>query len=83
MESTHLARALAQRGHPALVVRVVSDDAAFDLPPIEDAFDSNGTLRPLHLARAFAAKPRAALRFIRNVRRALATLGATAVTLSA
>lgn len=82
MESTHLVRALAQRGYPALVVRVVSDDAGFDLPPIDDAFDASGTIRPLQLARAFAAKPRAALRFIGNVRRALEVLGSTAVTLS-
>ena len=82
MESTHLVRALARRGYAALVVRIVSDDAAFDLPPIEEAFDPNGTIRPLHLARAFAANPRAALRFIGNARRALAILGTTAVSLS-
>lgn len=83
MEGTHLMRALAGRGVPALVVRVVSDDAAFDLPPIEEAFDAAGALRPLHLARAFAAKPVAAMRFISNVRRALAVLGSTAAALSA
>jgi hypothetical protein len=82
MESTHVVRALAQRGQPVLVVRVVSDDAAFDLPPIEEAFDGGGALRPLHLARAFAAKPRAALRFIGNVRRALDVLAGTASALS-
>jgi hypothetical protein len=82
MESTHLVRALAQRGTAVLVVRVVSDDVAFDLPPIEDAFDSAGNIRPLHLARAFAASPRAALRFIGKARRALAILGTTAVSLS-
>jgi hypothetical protein len=82
MESTHLVRALALRGHSALVVRIVSDDAAFDLPPIEDAFAADGNIRPLHLARAFAAKPRAALRFIGNARRALTLLGITAALLS-
>lgn len=82
MESTHLVRALALRGRPVLVVRVVSDDAAFDLPPIEHAFDASGAVRPLHLARAFAAQPRAALRFIGNVRYALKVLGATAAALA-
>lgn len=82
MESTHLVRALALRGQPALVVRVVSDDPGFDLPPIEAAFDGDGNIRPLQLARAFAVKPRAALRFIANVRRALATLGTAAAALS-
>jgi len=82
MEGTHVARALAARGRPALIVRVASDDATYDLPPIEDAFDPNGTIRPLHLARAFAAHPAAALRFIRDARRSLAALGAVAAALS-
>ena len=82
MESTHLARALAARGRPNLVVRIVSDDATFDLPPIEDAFDPSGSIRPLHLARAFAANPRAALRFIRNARHALTVLAATAAAIA-
>lgn len=82
MESTHLARALTRRGIPSLVVRIVSDDAEFDLPPIEDAIGASGAIRPLHLTRAFAARPLAAARFIRNVRRALKTLAATAAALS-
>ena len=82
MESTYVARALAARGRAALVARVVSDDPRFDLPPIEDAFDADGALRPLHLARAFAARPAAAARFIRDVQRALRVLGATAATLA-
>jgi hypothetical protein len=82
MEGTHLARALAARGRASVIVRVASDDPSFDLPPIEDAFDPTGNLRPLHLARAFAAKPIAALHFIRNVRQALTTLTTTAATLT-
>jgi hypothetical protein len=82
MEGTHVARALAKRGRASLVVRVASDDPSFDLPPIEDAFDANGAIRPLHLARAFAAKPKAAARFIRDVRRALGVLAATAGALA-
>jgi len=78
MEGTHLARALAARGRAALIVRVASDDARLDLPPIEDAFDAGGAIRPLHLARAFAARPVAAAQFIRNVRRALSVLGKVA-----
>jgi hypothetical protein len=82
MEGTHVARALAARGRISLVVRVASDDPSFDLPPIEDAFDPAGAIRPLHLARAFAARPIAAARFIRDINRALQTLGETAATLS-
>jgi hypothetical protein len=83
MEGTHVARALAERGRASLVVRVASDDPSFDLPPIEDAFDASGAIRPLHLARAFAANPAAAARFIRDVRRSLRALGEVAANLTA
>jgi nucleoside phosphorylase len=82
MEGTHLARALAAAGRPALMVRVASDDPSYDLPPIEDALGPGGEVRALQLARAFAARPVAAARFVRDVRRALRTLGATALALS-
>jgi hypothetical protein len=81
METTHVARALAARGRANLVVRVASDDPSFDLPPIEAAFAPNGKIRPLHLARAFITRPVAAVRFIRDVRHALAALGQTAARL--
>ena len=83
MEGTHLARALAARGVPFAMVRVVSDDPRADLPPIEDAFDAAGGIRPLQLAAGFARDPVAAIRFVRDVRRALAALGATARALTA
>ena len=83
METTHVARALARRGQPNLAVRVASDDPSFDLPPIEAAFDAGGAIRPLQLARAFAAKPVAAVRFVRDVRRSLTALGAVAAVLAA
>jgi hypothetical protein len=82
MEGTHLARALASAGRPALMVRVASDDPSYDLPPIEDALGADGAVRPLQLARAFAARPLAAARFVRDVQRALRTLGETALALS-
>ena len=82
MEGTHVARALAARGRACVIVRVVSDDPTYDLPPIEDAFNAEGAIRPLHLARAFATHPVAASRFIRDVRRALTTLGTVAISLS-
>jgi nucleoside phosphorylase len=82
MEGTHLARALAARGRAPLIVRVVSDDPSYDLPPIENAFDANGTIRPLHLARAFATHPTAAARFIRDVRHSLKILGTIAAIIT-
>jgi hypothetical protein len=74
MEGTHLAAALAARGVRFAMVRVVSDDASRDLPPIGDAIDATGRIRPLRLALAFARAPRAAFAFVHDVRRALATL---------
>ncbi len=83
MEGTHVARALTARGRASLIVRVASDDPSFDLPPIEGAFGADGAIRPLHLARAFAARPVAAVRFIRDVRRSLAALGGVAAAITA
>jgi hypothetical protein len=82
MEGTHVARALAACGRACVIVRVVSDDLTYDLPPIEDAFNAEGAIRPLHLARAFATHPVAASRFIRDVRRALTSLGTVAASLT-
>ncbi len=78
MEGTPLAAALAARGVRFAMVRVVSDDAAHDLPPIGAAIDAQGTLRPDRLALAFARAPLAAARFIRESVRALRTLERTA-----
>lgn len=82
MEGTHLARALATRGRAPLIVRVVSDDPSYDLPPIDHAFDADGAVRPLHLLRAFATHPHAAARFIRDVRRSLKILGTIAASIT-
>jgi Phosphorylase superfamily len=78
MEGTHLAAALALRGVRFAMVRVVSDDASRDLPPIADAIDEQGRLHVMRLAVAFAHAPRAAFAFVRDVRCALGTLSMTA-----
>jgi hypothetical protein len=83
MEGTHIARALTARGRPSLIIRVASDDPSYDLPPIENAFTTDGNIRPLHLARAFISRPAAAARFIRDVRRSLTILGEVAATITA
>jgi hypothetical protein len=80
MEGTHLAAALGARGVRFAMVRVVSDDASRDLPPIGDAIDEAGRVNPMKIAGGFARAPRAAFAFVRNVRRALATLTDTART---
>lgn len=74
MEGTPLAEALTARGVRFGMVRVVSDDASRDLPPIEDAIDAEGRLQPMPVALAFARKPLAAVAFVRNARGALDTL---------
>ena len=78
MEGSHLAAALVARGVRFAMVRVVSDDASRDLPPIGDAIDPTGRIQPWALALAFARAPQSAFAFIRNARRALATLTETA-----
>jgi phosphorylase superfamily protein len=83
MEGTHLAAEFAARGVRCAMVRVVSDDASRNLPPIENAIGPDGRLRPLYLALAFARAPRAAVRFVRDVRTALATLADSARTIAA
>ena len=82
MEGTHLARTLQARGIPFGMVRVVSDDGRFDLPPIEDAIDADGALRPLQLLAAFASDPAGSIRFVRDVTRSLRALGALAARLA-
>ncbi len=74
MEGTHLAVALAARGVRFAMVRVVSDDASRDLPALADAVGPDGRIRPLRVAFAFARAPRAALRFVVDVRLALVAL---------
>ena len=77
MEGTHLAVALGALGVRFAMVRVVSDDAARDLPGIGDAIDAQGRIRPGRVALAFARAPRDAFAFVRGVRRALAALTET------
>jgi adenosylhomocysteine nucleosidase len=82
MEGTHLAAALSARGVRFAMVRVVSDDASRDLPPIDDAIDANGRIQPVPVALAFARAPLAAFAFVRDVRSSLGVLTETARTIN-
>jgi Phosphorylase superfamily len=82
MEAAHLAWALTVRGVSYAMVRVVSDDAARELPALGDAIAPDGTIRPARIALAFARRPLAAFAFVRNVRTALTALSALARGLS-
>ena len=81
MEGFHLAQRLTSAGCTVAMVRVVSDDAAYDLPDIAGAIGADGRLRPWTLLRAFARAPRNATRFIADARRALARLESTTAKL--
>lgn len=83
MEGTYVAAALAQRGIPFTMMRVVSDDARRDLPALEGAIRADGRLAVLRVAAAFARDPRGAAAFVRDARAALRTLTALAAAISA
>jgi len=74
MEGAQLAAALVARGRRFAMLRVVSDAAWRDLPPLERAIDARGRLDPIQIAFAFVRRPAAALVFVRDVRTALAAL---------
>ncbi|WP_317994844.1 hypothetical protein [Vulcanimicrobium alpinum] len=78
MEGTHLARALAARGVPCVMLRAISDDAARDLPALERAITADGGVDGLRIARAFLRAPLAAAAFVRGARAGLRTLEAIA-----
>jgi hypothetical protein len=82
MEGASIARALHGRGVRVAMVRVVSDDAAGELPDLRDVYTPAGTLRPLALALAFARAPRRSAQFIVHVLRALRALRETAARLA-
>jgi hypothetical protein len=81
MEGVHLARRLSEIGCTVAMVRVVSDDASYDLPDIADVLDGDGRMRPFALIGALVRTPRRALHFMLDARRALATLGSTTARL--
>ncbi|HTJ27219.1 MAG TPA: hypothetical protein VMA36_13750 [Candidatus Limnocylindria bacterium] len=78
MEAAPLAAALAARGVPYAMVRVVSDDASRELPALEHAIGADGRLRPEQIALAFLRRPLAAFRFVRDVQRSLQVLSSVA-----
>ena len=83
MEGLPLALALGARGVRFAMVRVVSDDASRDMPPLDDAIDARGRVRPLRVALAFARAPLASVAFVRGVRHALDVVTETARTIGA
>jgi hypothetical protein len=82
MEGARLAAALDAGGVRYAMVRVVSDDASHDLPPLDDVIDAQGQLRLSRVAVAFARAPFDVFSFAYGVRRALNELTQTARTVA-
>ncbi len=66
METFWILDFMGQRGVGVMVLRVVSDGVAGDLPDLAQVFDGAGVLQPWALVGAFVRKPVAALRLIRG-----------------
>jgi hypothetical protein len=82
MEGAAIAGTLARRGVRVAMVRVVSDDAATELPNLNHVYDARGALRPAVLAFAFARAPRRSARFVAHALQALRALRVTAARLA-
>ncbi len=82
MEAGAIARALHRRGVRVAMVRVVSDDAAGEMPNLEAAYDSGGSLRPLAFAAALVRAPERSARFVIGALSALRALRTTAARLA-
>jgi adenosylhomocysteine nucleosidase len=78
MEGAYLADALQRRTMPYAMLRVVSDDAAHDLPSFERVITAGGGFDAFAFVLASLRSPRAAVRFIRSARRALDRLSEAA-----
>ncbi len=81
METAALVDGLGTAGVSLAVLRVISDDAATDLPNLDGTVDGDGNLRPLALAGAFLRQPIGAASLIRGSLRGLASLESTVVEL--
>ncbi len=78
MEGFPILAALGQVATRVTMLRVVSDDARYDLPNLENVVDEEGNLLPVALAVAFLRSPRAAFAFVRDVQVALKALSSLA-----
>lgn len=76
METYEVLAACAQLGLPATALRIVSDEAARDLPDFNRAADAHGQLNHWRLAQAMVARPRVSWHFLRQINPALQSLRA-------
>jgi nucleoside phosphorylase len=74
MEGTAILEYFVPLQIPVAMLRIVSDDAAGDIPDLVGAIDAQGKLRPLPLAIAMLKAPLKAIRLIRGALRGLQAL---------
>jgi hypothetical protein len=74
METYEALSACVRLSLPAAALRVISDEAARDIPDFNRAYDADGRMNGWRMSQAMIARPVAALHFLLNVRRALISL---------
>lgn len=74
METYEALSACARLNLPAAALRVISDEAARDIPDLNRAYDADGRTNGWQMAGAMIARPAATLHFLPSVRRALRSL---------
>ena len=83
MEGFAVLQALQQRGVSVAMLRVVSDDCHHDLPDLNLAIDTTGTLQTIPLAMGMIRQPIASMRLIQGSLKALRVLQSTVAKLFA
>lgn len=74
MEGFAVLNILSQAGIAVAMVRVVSDESHYNLPDLNSALNSDGSLEPFPLAISLLREPVAAIRLIRGALRGLKVL---------
>jgi len=77
METYETLEACARLGLPAAALRVISDEAARDIPDFNRIYNADGRINGWRTFAALTARPSAALRLLMTVRPALQSLKAT------
>lgn len=82
MEGWTMLSALAKINVKLTILRIMSDDIAYNIPDLNRAFTSEGKLKPLNLSLSFLGDPLAAFRLIKSSLQALKILEKVAFNLA-
>jgi nucleoside phosphorylase len=74
METFEALSVCARLNLPAAALRVISDEAARDIPDFNRVYEADGRMNGWRIAKTMIARPVAALGFSLSVRRALGSL---------